>query len=739
MDHSKVDFIELTGRPGKNVVSKNTANSGLGRFRCTIRRFATMIEIVLILCQVVVLCIDWNDSCHETIHIWLLVCLLYRVGAWIFSWTFIEPCLIYLRNDREDIVSSEDYNETNSSCLSSLCFCWVIPWIWVIENDMFLLAWTIIGTIFVVNSWDECLSSNKNGLTSTSSNNSNIEMNSIFLFITVVGVLLLSYILWIVQAFISISSYICPVKLRLIMRKFNIGGSGGNSNNSNGNNNISRLDTRTSSYFYTNGNYNGNTGRSQFTSLLETNGLNEYQNFDGIDGIDGNGGMANTYKKDTNIETTMTMTYEDTTATHTYFIDDGNEASVIYSRNIDQLYDTIDYTQETRDIRDIREVKDIRETAREIEDSQLENNNSKDRKQIKLAINTPLENSKFNKLTRKVYTDDGLATETLPTPISSAPISKIQIDHVSNDHTDNNNDLHDDHDHEISSIVCSSREIILTSNENLLLDEIHETKQNNANNNNSLNTIQNNRNSSKNKNSNNKNHNININMNNNNGKLAMQDLNGVPLNYYENIFNIVLDSMSGLSNLPLQSLFRRVTLSAIDANATNRMKDTRSNTIPINNNNNPNNKDKGKGGKRGKKFGKGKGKDKTGGGGGQLTPQGVGAVTTGPQLLLTPPLTGKVMKPIDLTGINNNNNNGIGVGTSSGAASNLWQNDLKRYSHIGESFVGDNGFDYCSLCQYRYKEKDKLILLPCLHQFHEKCANKWFKQHSLCPICKTVI
>ena len=47
------------------------------------------------------------------------------------------------------------------------------------------------------------------------------------------------------------------------------------------------------------------------------------------------------------------------------------------------------------------------------------------------------------------------------------------------------------------------------------------------------------------------------------------------------------------------------------------------------------------------------------------------------------------------------------------------------YSRIGESFVGDNGFDYCGLCQYRYKEDDKLILLPCLLQFDEKRANKY--------------
>ena len=46
---------------------------------------------------------------------------------------------------------------------------------------------------------------------------------------------------------------------------------------------------------------------------------------------------------------------------------------------------------------------------------------------------------------------------------------------------------------------------------------------------------------------------------NNSNTLAMHDLNGLPLNYYENIFDAVLASMIRLFNLRLQSFFRRVT------------------------------------------------------------------------------------------------------------------------------------------------------------------------------------
>ena len=63
-----------------------------------------------------------------------MVSLLYRFIALLFQWICIEPCLIYLRRDREDVVSSDEFN---NGCLPITCFCWVIPWIWIIENDIF--------------------------------------------------------------------------------------------------------------------------------------------------------------------------------------------------------------------------------------------------------------------------------------------------------------------------------------------------------------------------------------------------------------------------------------------------------------------------------------------------------------------------------------------------------------------------------------------------------------------------
>ena len=108
-----------------------------------------------------------------------------------------------------------------------------ISWLCVLEYG--LLSWAIIETIFVANSCDS----------------GNIRIDPIFLFIVIAVIdALLSYIL-------SISSYMYPVKLLVMMSKCNTDG-----NDSGSNTIYAYHDTRTSSYFYTNDN---NDTISEFT------------------------------------------------------------------------------------------------------------------------------------------------------------------------------------------------------------------------------------------------------------------------------------------------------------------------------------------------------------------------------------------------------------------------------------------------------------------------------------------
>jgi len=42
----------------------------------------------------------------------------------------------------------------------------------------------------------------------------------------------------------------------------------------------------------------------------------------------------------------------------------------------------------------------------------------------------------------------------------------------------------------------------------------------------------------------------------------------------------------------------------------------------------------------------------------------------------------------------------------------------------------------CQICISEFEDQDKIMLLPCLHKYHEACISQWFDQNDQCPICK---
>ena len=44
--------------------------------------------------------------------------------------------------------------------------------------------------------------------------------------------------------------------------------------------------------------------------------------------------------------------------------------------------------------------------------------------------------------------------------------------------------------------------------------------------------------------------------------------------------------------------------------------------------------------------------------------------------------------------------------------------------------------DKCAVCQYEYKEKEKVKKLRCGHLFHIDCINTWLEDNKVRPICK---
>lgn len=46
------------------------------------------------------------------------------------------------------------------------------------------------------------------------------------------------------------------------------------------------------------------------------------------------------------------------------------------------------------------------------------------------------------------------------------------------------------------------------------------------------------------------------------------------------------------------------------------------------------------------------------------------------------------------------------------------------------------GDDKCNICQFEYRDGEKVMHLPCKHQFHPDCIKGWFKENRTCPVCR---
>jgi len=44
--------------------------------------------------------------------------------------------------------------------------------------------------------------------------------------------------------------------------------------------------------------------------------------------------------------------------------------------------------------------------------------------------------------------------------------------------------------------------------------------------------------------------------------------------------------------------------------------------------------------------------------------------------------------------------------------------------------------EICSICIDEYHNGDNIIILPCKHQYHEKCCKEWLKINKSCPMCR---
>ena len=45
----------------------------------------------------------------------------------------------------------------------------------------------------------------------------------------------------------------------------------------------------------------------------------------------------------------------------------------------------------------------------------------------------------------------------------------------------------------------------------------------------------------------------------------------------------------------------------------------------------------------------------------------------------------------------------------------------------------------CSICLELFQPSETIRILPCFHQFHQDCVDKWLFQKAECPVCKVCV
>jgi hypothetical protein len=66
-------------------------------------------------------------------------------------------------------------------------------------------------------------------------------------------------------------------------------------------------------------------------------------------------------------------------------------------------------------------------------------------------------------------------------------------------------------------------------------------------------------------------------------------------------------------------------------------------------------------------------------------------------------------------------------------------NSLKLTSAAGKVSNNHSLCNTCTICLVEYMTEDTLVLLPCLHDYHETCIAQWLSKQASCPLCKTDI
>ncbi|XP_008309586.1 uncharacterized protein DDB_G0271670 isoform X2 [Cynoglossus semilaevis] len=66
----------------------------------------------------------------------------------------------------------------------------------------------------------------------------------------------------------------------------------------------------------------------------------------------------------------------------------------------------------------------------------------------------------------------------------------------------------------------------------------------------------------------------------------------------------------------------------------------------------------------------------------------------------------------------------------------LTQREIQRFPTKTFKNASCGGNTQCQICFCDYTDGEKLRMLPCFHDYHMKCIDRWLKDNTTCPICR---
>lgn len=66
----------------------------------------------------------------------------------------------------------------------------------------------------------------------------------------------------------------------------------------------------------------------------------------------------------------------------------------------------------------------------------------------------------------------------------------------------------------------------------------------------------------------------------------------------------------------------------------------------------------------------------------------------------------------------------------------LSRREIQRFPTKSFQSASGAGNTQCQICFCDYTEGEKLRMLPCFHDYHVQCIDRWLKENTTCPICR---